>query len=75
MFTGFFDTSVELGYKTGWLVIGTIGVNVAVNMIIAIFVSIKGLVRLGKIGIMLIRYKFTQKVIKITQSSRTTNIE
>jgi hypothetical protein len=51
MFTGFFDTSAELGYKTGWIVIGTIAINVAVNMIIAIFVSVKGLILLVRKGI------------------------
>ena len=57
MFTGYFDNSLELGYKTGWIVIGTIGVNVAVNMIIALYISVKGLVQVVRKGVMVIRYK------------------
>jgi hypothetical protein len=51
MFTGFFDTSVELAYKTGWLVIGAIGFNIVINLAIAFYMSIKGLCRLVKKGL------------------------
>jgi hypothetical protein len=57
MFTGFFDTSVELAYKTGWLVIGAIGFNIVVNLTIAFYISFKGLCLLAKKGIAWYRIK------------------
>ncbi len=43
MFTGFFDSNMELSYKIGWIVIGIIGLNILINMMIALYQSFLGL--------------------------------